>query len=321
MHETLDLDVRFHLDTFHRSDNTYTMDGWLFNQVGETIESLIVDNELGDTLAVFKGNNFYSREDVRDYYKNEFSYNSGFYFSFQCDKEFKKLILSIQYSDNDELFRIAEIDNINYKPNTPSIEINNIHPSIIAIDNFYTNPDEVRDYALSLDFQYNKEYHKGKRTKQQTFFNGTKEFFEDVLKKQVTSWESQPHNGVFQYCTAEDQLVYHNDAQTYAAVVFLTPDAPPDCGTSFFKHRENGLRAAPTNEDCARLNKTKDELFWDMFHGNFYDKTPWDLVDVIGNVYNRMAIWDAKLVHAASRYFGENKHDGRLFHMFFFDAK
>ena len=58
-----------------------------------------------------------------------------------------------------------------------------------------------------------------------------------------------------------------------------------------------------------------------MFKGNFYDKSPWDLVDVVGNVYNRMAIWDAKLVHAASQYFGDNKQNSRLFHMFFFDAE
>ena len=115
-------------------------------------------------------------------------------------------------------------------------KINNIHPSVIAVDDFYKNPDEVREYALTLNFQHNKQQHKGQRTRERVFFDGTKEFFEDILKKKVTSWDNQPHNGVFQFCTAEDQLVYHTDAQTYAAVVFLTPNAPAECGTSFFRH-------------------------------------------------------------------------------------
>ena len=61
-----------------------------------------------------------------------------------------------------------------------------------------------------------------------------------------------------QFCTAEDQLVYHTDSQTYAAVVFLTPDAPAECGTSFFKHKANGLRKYPTDADCKKFNIVDD---------------------------------------------------------------
>ena len=61
--------------------------------------------------------------------------------------------------------------------------------------------------------------------------------------------------------------------------------------------------------------------FFDIFKNNFYDKTDLEVVDVVGNVYNRLVIWDAKLIHAASEYFGDQKENSRLFHMFFFDAK
>jgi len=58
-----------------------------------------------------------------------------------------------------------------------------------------------------------------------------------------------------------------------------------------------------------------------MYAGNYYDKTRWETVDVIGNVYNRMVVWDAQRVHAASEYFGDTLENSRLFHMFFFDAE
>ena len=32
-------------------------------------------------------------------------------------------------------------------------------------------------------------------------------------------------------------------------------------------------------------------------------------------------MWDAKTIHAATEYFGTSKETGRLFHMFFFNAK
>jgi hypothetical protein len=46
-----------------------------------------------------------------------------------------------------------------------------------------------------------------------------------------------------------------------------------------------------------------------------------ELVDKIGNVYNRLVIFDAKLIRSASCYFGNNDNNCRLFQMFFFDLE
>jgi len=315
MHDSLIPEVKFHVDFARRTKDGYTFEGWVFHQ-NESITGITFKT---GTLSE-RCYQFLDRPDVKNVYPNLHNESVGFKFEFNHNAEHDKhdsfeLLIKI----NEQELKIADFK----KPKDLSEigKINNIHPSIIAVDDFYKSPDEVRDYALTLNFQHNKQQHKGQRTRERIFFDGTKEFFEDILKKKVTSWDNQPHNGVFQFCTAEDQLVYHTDAQTYAAVVFLTPNAPAECGTSFFKHRGNGLRKYPTPKDCMTLNKSTEELYWDMFQGNFYDKTPWELVDVVGNVYNRMAIWDAKLVHAATQYFGSDKLNSRLFHMFFFDAE
>ena len=54
---------------------------------------------------------------------------------------------------------------------------------------------------------------------------------------------------------------------------------------------------------------------------NFLDGTAWEKTDEVANIYNRLVIWNAKLIHAASEYFGDKKENSRLFHMFFFDVK
>lgn len=314
MHDSLVPQVKFYIDSAQRTESHYFFEGWIFHE-SERLEQIILRS--GDSSTAF--NQFLERLDVHRFYPNLDNPLVGFKIEMEhsaAHGAYESFELLVKYKG--ETVKVADIK----KPVDLSQvgKINSYSPSIIAVDNFYENPDEVREYALTLDFQINQQYHKGQRTKQRVWFDGTKEFLEDSLKKKVTSWENQPHNGVFQYCTAEDPLVYHTDTQSHAAVVFLTPDAPVECGTSFFKHKRNGLRKYPSTEDCIRFNKSSDELYHDMFKGNFYDKTPWELVDVVGNVYNRMAIWDAKLVHAATQYFGNDKTDSRLFHMFFFDA-
>jgi len=49
------------------------------------------------------------------------------------------------------------------------------------------------------------------------------------------------------------------------------------------------------------------------------DGTSFEPVDVLGNVYNRLVIFDASCIHSASQYFGTVMENSRLWQMFFFD--
>ena len=48
-----------------------------------------------------------------------------------------------------------------------------------------------------------------------------------------------------------------------------------------------------------------------------FDK--WELVEYAENVYNRCIIFDAKQFHSATKYFGSTPQDSRLIQVFFFD--
>ena len=179
--------------------------------------------------------------------------------------------------------------------------------TVWVVDNFYSDPYAVREYALKQEFKPEIEYFKGSRSLDQYFVPGTKEAFERIMGIKIREWESHGMCGRFQYCTAQDPLVYHNDGQTWAAMIYLNPDAPYCTGTSLYASK-NGAR------------RTSDPNFTDdVFAGGFYDETKFELVDSIGNVFNRLFIFDAQNIHAASKYFGQTKEDSRLFHIFFFD--
>ena len=183
-----------------------------------------------------------------------------------------------------------------------------LEKKIFVAENFYQNPYKVRELALEQNFQANLNYYKGKRTDEQVIFEGTKEAFESVMGQKITKWaDYYPMCGRFQSCTAEDSLVYHWDNQKWAGMIYLTPDAPYVGGTSMFSHKKTRIRHE--SEPGSSVS----------FEGGFYDRSKFELVDTVGNVFNRLVIFDAKCIHAANESFGKDLQSSRLFHMFFFD--
>lgn len=185
-------------------------------------------------------------------------------------------------------------------------EINKEIPSYIVVDNFYTNPDKVREFALTQQFQENIKYYKGKRTAAFRF-QGLKERFEQILNHTIINWEVYGTNCCFQYCVKDDKTVYHIDQQQYAGVLFLTPDAPVTAGTQILRSNAT-KKTTVTNEESAVV-----------FKNGYYDSSAFELVDTIGNVYNRLVIFNSRMIHAAPTYFGDSLQNSRLFQLFFFD--
>lgn len=179
--------------------------------------------------------------------------------------------------------------------------------TIWVVDNFYADPYAVREFALQQEFAADNNWFKGSRSLEQFFVPGTKEVFEKIMGITIREWESHAMCGRFQYCTSQDDLVYHHDGQTWAAMIYLTPNAPYSAGTSLYAAKNGARRTSDINFND------------DVFAGGFYDGTKFDLVDSVGNVFNRLFIFDAQNIHAASQYFGQTKEDSRLFHIFFFD--
>ena len=193
-------------------------------------------------------------------------------------------------------------------------------PEGVIVDGFYENPDEVRAFALTQEYQEDTRYFRGKRSTTRYLFPGIKERFSQLLGLRITTWEEHAVNGVFQYCIGGDQTVFHSDKQKYAAVIYLTPDAPPDAGTRLLRSKETKLRVvtpATVPGGPAELQRAVQRTYG----GKLLDPTAWETVDSFGNVYNRLVLWYAPLIHAAGHYFGTDVNNGRLFQLFFFDAE
>lgn len=191
--------------------------------------------------------------------------------------------------------------------------------SVVVVDGFYRDPDEVRAFAMNnLDFSLSG-YHRGKRSGR-FILDGTKEALERVLGRKIRNWNHPEYaNGTFQFCVSSDPIVYHVDSQEYAAVVYLTPEAPLESGTTTYRSTTTGatrFRPEDTTSEVFKATFSRDGSTLD-----FYDSSTLQPVDRIANVYNRLVVWDSRAIHAATSYFGDSIEDSRLFHLFFFDVE
>jgi len=223
---------------------------------------------------------------------------------------------------------INRVDNafIYRKKEEPSTNIFSLSvkqkPTSWTVDNFLQDPDAVREFALQQQFHEGGwgRGHIGRRTNEQFLFPGLKERFEEIMGKRITKWEEHTENGKFQNCVAGEPLVYHCDSQQWGGLLYLSPEAPYSCGTTLYAHKESRAR---TYNDPGYYNDwcVDPELGEEIYYGGIHcDGTKFEPVDVIGNVYNRLILFDASCIHSASEYFGYNLKTGRLWQMFFFDA-
>jgi len=102
-------------------------------------------------------------------------------------------------------------------------------------------------------------------------------------------------------------------------LVYLTPNAPPNTGTSFWKHRKTGIISAPTPSDARRLRISVAELS-KILGRDKYERKKWYEINRAGNVYNRLVIFKAGHLHSATAVFGTNNEDSRLTQVFNFST-
>ena len=186
--------------------------------------------------------------------------------------------------------------------------------TIIVVDDFYPDPHAIRAYGLAQTFEVKGNY-PGIRTGYQLepspeygAFANIKLLFEEILGKSITFWP-EGYNSSFQYAMETDKSWLHRDKTIWSAIIFLTPNPPPNSGTKFYKHIATDIESAFNNEKLeAKLNE------------DTYKPEAWELMDTIGNKFNRCVFFKGIRTHTSDQYFGSTKETARLFQMFFFNT-
>ena len=284
MHTTLHPEVLGYIDS-KRYDAT--VKGWCFHRSLAPLPiRLLVD---GEEQAL----DLNDRPDVEAYYKTKLSLCGWSFDRKAVAYQIQMQIQSAWVTVFEEKYALISMTT-------------KVLPSFLVVDGFYSDPDSVRKFALQQKLSYHPNNHKGMRSDDVYRFPGLKERFEALLGTPIRGWDHYGTNGCFQINVAGEQAVYHTDDQKYAGVLFLTPGAPGQAGTQFYRSKDGIQKPDATNHRT-------------VFKGGYYDSTRFEKLDVVGNVYNRLVLFDAHMIHAADTYFGMGREDGRLIQLFFFD--
>lgn len=177
--------------------------------------------------------------------------------------------------------------------------------SLLIIEDFYDRPDEIRSMVLANGLTRTGNY-PGLRS--DTYISDSQKEkieFNMQFAGKITGWhDNLGYTGSFQLTTAADRSWIHSDGGAmWAGVCYMTPDAPLSGGTALYRHKRTGEYMRTTSDHES------------------HDYTKWEMVDRVGNKYNRLVIYRGDLFHASLDYFGSTPDDGRLFQTFFFNTE
>jgi hypothetical protein len=213
---------------------------------------------------------------------------------------------------------------IKYKRLFDDIQLRGPSCGLIVIDNFYKNAYETRKYILTQEFSVRGNY-PGQRTA-----SYATQHLKDIIQGYVMPFggkitdfpmpdetkddksNANIYNGSFQYTTSRNRSWVHIDGyNNWGGVLYMTPNAPLSSGTAFYKFK-----------DGAECQRDKDILENSVETDTYsQDMTKWQLVDQVGNVFNRLILFNSKRFHMSMDYFGDSKENGRLFQVFFFSTE
>jgi len=128
------------------------------------------------------------------------------------------------------------------------IVMNNSNSKIYIVEDFYENPDKIRYTALQQGL-YNHGYQPGMRTL--PCFN--EEAHNKIVKTLGSFIYPSGDCYSFQFNTKNDvswihtdtvpsELIKHDDRSVWAAVVYLTPDANVNTGTTLYSDKKYNVR-------------------------------------------------------------------------------
>lgn len=197
---------------------------------------------------------------------------------------------------------------------------------IFLVENFYDQPDRVREYALKSRYaNIEQTDYPGYASQVTLTTDALRARFEEILNAQIVVDDARFTWGGFRFITENtgQRGIIHADAATdWAAMVYLTPDAPMSSGTGFFRHKASGFNGPPSEREARALGFADSSEFDDaVIRPDKADWSKWELERSVEPIYNRLIIFKGgSLFHAPLGGGGMDRTNARLAHIFFFNS-
>lgn len=204
-----------------------------------------------------------------------------------------------------------------------------MHASVIVVDEFYENPDEVRRLACGLDFPEPAAPtpFPGRNSRQRLLVPDLDELVSGIVGEAVSGNLALDHGRCRISLDGEDarrMFLVHVDPDAYwAGILYLT--RPEFCkgGTELYRHLPTATDRCPLYpHELARSGASSYfEAADKIIQSDSKDLGKWELLTTLPMRFNRLVLIRPWLWHTAGPSFGRDLEDGRLVQLFFFKRR
>jgi len=195
------------------------------------------------------------------------------------------------------------------------------------VDNFFDNPNSVRELALKQDYQRHRlGIVNGVRSNHlqiidpdlyNNFSNKILALFYDLEEDSITCRIDAFFHKNTPYESGSNYGWVHRDApeSVFGGLIYLTPNPVLESGTSFYKLKVDNEQALSIEKNCYRMKKQffrsaaflgeEDVASYDLqSYNDHYDMWAncFEKTLTVKNVYNRMILFDGSVLHSADKY-------------------
>ena len=171
-----------------------------------------------------------------------------------------------------------------------------------VIPDFYKNPELVRESFLNSRFEKINPDRVYFSSALRTSFNVTlletvayllRQDIFDAIDEGLTT-----NSAILGFEDVNEINLIHSDPFMYAGILYLSPNPPPNSGTSFFEDKRIGIRRRNHFSDCNDLRYNTPLNFVSKEDQDFF--LTWKKIK---NRFNSLLLYDARLFHASTGFF------------------
>jgi hypothetical protein len=199
--------------------------------------------------------------------------------------------------------------------------------SIIIVDDFYANPDPIREHALKSEYaNITPTDYPGFASRLRLDSGALQRQIGSLIGADLNVDKSRFTWGGFRFITADTgsrPIVHCDTAADWAGMVYLTRDMPAEVGTALYRHKATGFYGPPSDREARAIGFADASEFDDkVIRNDKADLSKWEEVASIAPAYNRLILFrGGEAYHAPKGGHGDSPETSRLTHIFFFNER
>lgn len=192
---------------------------------------------------------------------------------------------------------------------------------VVVVDNFFDDPDKVRQLALSMDYTPDERGTYPAVRSEKLHINHPA-FFDSVCRKILSLYYDLSYQGNINWKvnmsfqkvnkSFKSGWIHMDSPAVMSCIIYLNPNPAPNSGTSIYRLKKDVLVHDRSFNDAKEQAYLGNIPMENVEEARLANNNQYDEVIKVHNSYNRLVAFDASVPHGALDFFGKDDEDTRL---------